>query len=310
MRTTILSLLAAGAALSQTTAPPAFEVASVRAAGPITIDSVRSGKLRIGMKVDAAIVNIGSMTLADLIRTAYRVKSYQVSGPDWINQERYDVVAKIPEGTSADQVPEMLQSLLTERFKLTLRREQKEHSVYALVVGKNGPKLKEATPDPPGPPAEGSGVDKGQIRVSGAGEGKAMVFSSNSGSGTVKMSPDSGIHMERKMTMDAFAELLGRFTDRPVVDMTELKGTYELSIDLSMGELLRSRYSNVMINGAANGAQVDPAAAREAIDRMADSSGGPSVFASVQKLGLKLEPRKGPVELLVVDHAEKTPTEN
>ena len=106
-----------------------------------------SGKLHIGMKVDGARVDFGSMTIADLIVAAYKVKSFQVSGPDWIKTERWDIVAKLPEGSNKDQVPEMLQSLLADRFKLALHRDTKDQSVYALIVGKGGPKLKESPPD-------------------------------------------------------------------------------------------------------------------------------------------------------------------
>src|SRR6185437_10301848 len=64
--------------------------------------------------------------------------------PDWIEQARFDIVAKLPEGTTQDQIPEMLVALLADRFKLTVHRENKEHAIYALVAGKNGPKLKPA----------------------------------------------------------------------------------------------------------------------------------------------------------------------
>ena len=98
---------------------------------------IASGKLHVGMKVDAARVDIGFYSLADLIRTAYRVKAYQVSGPDWISAQRFDILAKMPEGATREQVPEMLQVLLAERFRLTIHRETRDHSVYALVAGKD-----------------------------------------------------------------------------------------------------------------------------------------------------------------------------
>src|SRR5687768_12596258 len=136
---------------------PAFEVASIKPAGQINPARIAAGAMRIGMTVDAARVDIGFFSLADLIRTAYRVKPYQIIGPDWINSDRFNIQAKIPEGVSKDLVPEMLQALLAERFKLKFHRENKEISVYALVPGKNGPKLKEspkeAAPDPNAPPA-------------------------------------------------------------------------------------------------------------------------------------------------------------
>jgi uncharacterized protein (TIGR03435 family) len=109
--------------------PPAFEVASIKPAPPITTIAaqIQSGKIHVGMTIDAARVDIGFMSLADLIRVAYRVKPYQISGPDWMREERFDIVAKLPDGASTDQVPEMLQALLAERFNLKVHRESKEH---------------------------------------------------------------------------------------------------------------------------------------------------------------------------------------
>src|SRR5215472_9985321 len=105
-------MLTAAAAFGQTSAPaPAFEVASIKPAGPLNPMAIKSGQMRIGMKIDKARVDIGSLSLADLIRIAYRVKPHQVSGPDWMSAERFNVQATIPEGSSPDQVPEMLQAL-------------------------------------------------------------------------------------------------------------------------------------------------------------------------------------------------------
>jgi uncharacterized protein (TIGR03435 family) len=107
-----------------------------------------------------------------------------------------------------------------------------------------------------------------------------------------------------RMTMPAFAEMLTRLADRPVIDMTELKGAYQVSLDLSMDTLLHvARAAGVAIPAiGARGEAARPAVA-------SDPSGG-SLFASVQQLGLRLEPRKAPVEFIVVDQLEKMPTEN
>jgi uncharacterized protein (TIGR03435 family) len=128
-------------------AGPAFEVASIKPAAPLNPGMLASGQTHLGMKIDGSRVDIRYISLGALIRMAYRVRTDQLSGPDWMNAERWDILAKLPEGASTSQVPEMLQALLAERFKLTLHRESVERGVYALVVGKNGPKLKEAAPD-------------------------------------------------------------------------------------------------------------------------------------------------------------------
>src|SRR5262249_30571243 len=126
-----------------------FEVASIKPAGPLE-KMVASGQLHVGMHVDGARVDIGSMAVPDLIQIAYKVKRYQLqgAGADGIGAQRWDILAKLPEGAKEDQVPEMLQALLADRFKLQIHRDTKEQSVYALVVGKGGHKMKDAAPDP------------------------------------------------------------------------------------------------------------------------------------------------------------------
>jgi uncharacterized protein (TIGR03435 family) len=266
------------------------------------------------MTIDAARVDIGFMSLADLIRAAYRVKPYQISGPDWMREQRFDIVAKLPDGASPDQVPEMLQALLAERFSLKVHRESKEHSVYALVVGKNGPKLKESAPGADAPPGDapngGIAIDtpKGQIRVANGGRG-ALITGGPSGATRVSVGQGGTMHFEAsKMTTAGLADMLSPFLDRPVEDMTELKGTYQVSLDLSMADLQNvARKAGVAVPGPAAGGG-DPG--RLPANEASDPSGGGSLFAAVQQLGLKLESRKAPVEMIMIDHLEKTPTEN
>ena len=179
---------AAWVAWGQTPAPaPAFEVASIKLSPPLDVNALISGKMHVGMKTDAARVDIGFLSLADLLRIAYRVKPYQISGPDWMATQRFDIQAKMPDGSSTDQVPEMLQALLAERFKLALHRDATEHPVYALIVGKSGSKLKESPPDPdvPPEPPKGAitiGAGNDQVQISGNAQGgQGMVISSAQG---------------------------------------------------------------------------------------------------------------------------------
>jgi uncharacterized protein (TIGR03435 family) len=304
-------LLAAGLAFGQApAAAPSFEVASVKPAGPLDPAAIVSGKMRLGMKVEGARVDIGSLSLADLIRIAYRVKPYQVSGPDWMSGERFDVRAKLPEGASQEQVPEMLQALLAERFKLTIHRQTKEQNVYALVVGKGGPKLKEAVPEVEAPPAPDPppgtmvlGEGKDQVRMSGNMGGKGMTVSSAK-TGPVKLSMGQGGNMRMeysKLPMAMLVEMLTRFLDRPVLDMTELKGDYQVGLEVTMEDMRgMARTAGVML---------PPGGGAPVTDTASDPSGG-SIFTSVQQMGLKLEARKAPMDLMVVDHVEKVPTEN
>jgi len=306
-------------AQAPTTPPLTFDVASVKPAGPLDPMAIQSGKMRVGMKIDGAIVDIASFSLTDLIRTAYEVKDYQVSGPEWLGStmtaQRFNVQAKIPEGATEKQVPQMLQALLADRFKLVVHRETKDHNVYALIVGKGGPKMKEAEPDPPPaatptdpePPPEPKkgemvmGQGSSQVRISGNMENGKGVTVKGGPMGQMRMSmADGKMHMEAdKVSMATLAETITRFMDRPVVDMTELTGNYRVTIDLSMDDLKNAA------RAAGMGGMMPPPAAGEAAD-----PAGSTIFTSIQQMGLKLEARKAPMVVIVVDHLEKSPTEN
>lgn len=314
MRILAALLLATGLGYAQTLA---FEVASVKPAGPLDPMAIQSGKMRIGMKVDGAMVDIGSFALKDLIRTAYEVKDYQIQGPDWLNAgmgaPRFNIQAKLPEGATEKQVPQMLQALLADRFKLVVHQETKDHSVYALVVAKGGPKLKDAEPDLPAPespeePKKGEtvvGQGSSQVRISGSMDnGKGMVVRGGP-TGQMRMSMSDGkMHMSAaKMNMSTLAEMVTRFVDRPVVDMTELKGDYQATLDLSMDDL------KAVARAAGMGAAMGGAGDAKPADAASDPSGS-SIIMSLQQMGLKLEPRKAPLPMIVVDRLEKAPTEN
>jgi uncharacterized protein (TIGR03435 family) len=299
----------ATALLGQTA--PVFDVASIKPAGALQAQ-VAAGKLHIGMSIDAARVDIGSMSLADLIPLAFGVKQYQVVGPDWMNQNRFDILAKMPEGSTKDQVPQMLQALLVDRFKLVVHRESREHPIYALIVGKTGSKLKESPPEAEPPPADPKSTvllnaPEGQVRM--GGDAKGVTISGGS-MGNMRITPGQNgtMHLESTNTkLPAFADLLTRFVDRPVIDMTELKGSYTIGLDLSLAELRNvAKAAGIGVPGA--GLDAGRAGRGGTVD--ASDPGGNTVFESVQQLGLKLDPRKSPVGTIVVDHIEKTPTEN
>src|SRR5689334_892745 len=110
-------------------AKPEFEVASVR-------PSAASGQDRVslGLHLDGSQARIVSFSLKDYAAMAYRMRGYQIAGPDWIGTDRFDLNAKLPAGISSDKIPEMLQALLADRFQLTFHREKKELPVYVLIV--------------------------------------------------------------------------------------------------------------------------------------------------------------------------------
>src|SRR5271170_6198092 len=159
MRTKLPGLICAclaAAAIAMSGQAPApkleFEVASIKPAPPFNPAMMQSGKMHIGMNIDGALVDIGGMPILALLPQVFRVKQYQVAGlrtgPDLMNTDRWDIQAKLPAGATPDQVPDMLLALLVDRFKMTYHRENKQLSVYGLVVGKSGIKMKETSSEP------------------------------------------------------------------------------------------------------------------------------------------------------------------
>jgi uncharacterized protein (TIGR03435 family) len=231
-------------------------------------------------EVDGARVDIGTASLDTLICYAYGVKGYQVSVPAALNKARFDILAKIPEGASKERVPEMLQSLLADRFKLVFHRERRETAIYALVVAKGGPKLKESVGEREPAAAKSERLpDGGGIAVTRLGDQVRLASGS-----------DGVLRVESpRMKMAGLADMVERFVDRPVVDMTELNGEFQIAFDTSLW-----------------GAEGPPQTAGPA--GPASDPGPALVFESIQKLGLRLEARKGPVEVIVVDSAEMKPS--
>lgn len=267
---------------------PKFEVASVKAA-PDLQTAMRAG--HVGIKIDAARVDIGYWSIKQLILRAYGLSPYQVSGPGWMDSLRFDILAKLPEGATRDQLPEMLQWLLVERFGLVAHGETKDLPAYALVLGKDGPKMKPAAPDADAPadPASNPIEKVGRTLDSIWGDGKPFGL-------TAVTYTSAGLHLEfTKISMDALVQTLASYLRQPVIDMTGLVGKYQITLDFSLADMSGASEAN------APGADA-PA--------MASDPSGTSVFSSVRRLGLRLERRQAPIAVLVVDHLEQVPTAN
>ena len=300
----LIGLCVCAAAVAQT-APAGkprltFEVASIKPAEPLSAEKMVAGQQRITVNVDAARVDFQDVSMAELIRAAYKVRLYQISGPDWIKGTRFDVVAKLPDGAKTDQVPEMLQSLLEDRFHLEIHNSSKEMPVYVLTVGKDGPKLKESQPDENADPAN---ADKTSANSGGGKERGITPMTTSGPNGSARMMPNAnGMHIDLKdMNITSMVDWLARFSDRPVIDQTNLTGRYDVELDVSRDEMMAAARA-AGVTGVDTGARRGPDSASE--------PGGDSIFASMQRVGLKLEPRRMPVPLLVVDRIEKTASEN
>ena len=321
-RFTVCLALTAIAALAQTA--PTFEVASIKPAAPLDMmkvaADVQAGHMpKVGPHVDAARAEYTYMALKELIVTAYKVKPYQITGPDWISTTRFDIVAKMPEGASKSDAPKMLQALLEERFKLAVHRDKKENPVLALVVAKGGAKMQES----PAPVAidENTPLKPGEMSADTPDGPVRLKVDPKTGESTVNMGAKGSMHYKvdpatmtmhldaTQLKMDGLVDMLTQFSQmaggggRQIVDMTDLKGYYQVSLDFSLAELLAMARSQGMDVPAMPGTGAPGIAA-------SDPSGSSSLFAAVQGLGLKLEQRKAVTEQLVIDHVEKTPTEN
>jgi uncharacterized protein (TIGR03435 family) len=263
---------------------PSFEVASIKPNRSADLDR-RIMSLPGGYTAT-------NVTIKFLIASAYHVKDFQVSGgPSWINSERYDIEAKMPDSLAEEmqKLPPsqrrakimglLLQSLLADRFKLKVSHGTKELPVYALVVAKNGPKLQESKPNDTYP----NGI-KGPD-----GLGHAGMFRMSIGGGEITA---QGIPMASLVMM--LSEQLGR----TVLDQTGLKGNYDVALQWTPDPS-----EAVMLKGP-EGGNPGPDSAPPS-----DSS-GPSIFTAIQEqLGLRVESTKGPVDILVIDHVER-PSEN
>ncbi len=182
-----------------------FEVASVRPGPPGNLmELAQSGKMFLN--IDDTRVSMGSISLPAIIQRAYEVPQDQISGPDWLMEQRFDVQAKLPAGARKEQVPEMLRTLLAERFRLAVHHDPRTLPVYTLTIAKDGPKFHESTEE-----------DRAKWGCNG------------------------GFHkLCRHVGMQDLAIMLTRFSrmpgvpgavDRPVVDMTGLTGVYDFDFD-------------------------------------------------------------------------------
>lgn len=255
---------------------PQFEVASIKPAAP----DARGRSIRPS---PGGRVTISNMPLKELMTLAWRIQPYQiVGGPPWLDSAGFDISAKAQDTLKEGELQLMLQSLIEDRFQVVHHSETRELPIYALVMarkgGKLGPRLTETkegsctTPDPSRPP---SPPEPGKPLPRNCGQ---ML---------------TGLKMIRAVGVEIslLTPMLSRLLGRTVVDKTGLKGKYDMDVEWTFDEAI------VL--------QLPPDAPKPVLD-----GSGASIFTALQEqLGLKLEAQKGPVELLVIDRAEK-PTEN
>lgn len=323
-------VLAAAGAFGQ--AAKTFDVATVKLSPPLDVQKLaaqmRAGQMpNFGAHLDGLRAEYNYMTMQQLLVYAYDVKAYQIVGPDWLTTEHYDIVARLPEGSTKNDAPAMLKALLADRFKLTAHMEDRDLAVYALVVGKDGPKLKDSPEQPPidesaplKPGETKMDLPDGPAIITGTPQaGQANINMGTRGVFTEKIdSKTQALIIDGKgVAMPGFVDMVNQIMQiggpgsKLVVDRTGLKGHYEVGLQLSITDLIAAaRRSGVDIPPPPPGAGGPGAASAEAEASDPGGGGGSTVTHSLEALGLKLENAKAPVQQLIVDHAEKTPAEN
>jgi uncharacterized protein (TIGR03435 family) len=290
-------LLCASIALGQPNPKLTFEVASIKPAAP-------QAMVRLQGSVDGGPgspapgrIRFTDMPLRVLIMRAYDVQNFQVSGPSWMDSQRFDVIAKVPDGATKEDAQIMLQNLLADRFKLKLHQGSKEAPIYELVVAKGGIKVKEAAQTAAAPADGASGPPPGPLP-----KGKDGFLRTPHGQLGIQAMANGRMRMQGDaVTMARLTDILGMALGHPVVDKTGLKGAYDVTLDFSPGGMGPGPKGPAPEEGGGNPAE----APRDSNDS------GPTIFTALQEqLGLKLESRKGPVDLLVVESVEKLPTKN
>lgn len=286
-----------GLAQTNSTPPsPQFEVASIKPAEPPR-PGWKPGGAR-GFSGTGGRLDLHSVSLMSLVTRAFEVDSFQVRGPAWLESRYFDISASAAASASRDEIPLMLRSLLRDRFGMKGHRETPTQLVYALVASAQGSRLQPGIPDD-------HPDDLGQIsaptRTQGP-DGLTITSTARAPFGVYKFTVSNGVvHYEfQNITMRALAQFLSRGQGRgpldlPVVDMTELRGRYMVSLDIPVNEM--------------HGTAVRPDAEGGPVPIPAEPSGG-SIGRSLEKQGIKLLRRNGVVERIVIDHIENVPTGN
>jgi len=204
-------------------------------------------------------------SLKGLLVDAYGVGNDYISGPAWLNTEVYAITATIRPGATKEQVSQMLQNLLTQRFQMTVHRENRDVPLYELTVAGKGPQLKEYV--------------AGSYAANGRGFKEGLDF-------PFQYASDGISHaVANKVSIAQLANFLSFQLKRPVVDKTGLTGLYNYNLDFM---------------------PVLPGTGED----LSTSSAPDFITAVREQLGMKLTAKKGPVEIIVIDRAEKTPIEN
>ncbi len=290
LRFGLLLLLAAPTLAAQSgSASPRFEVASVRKLSNDPANAKLASTSRYS--IDNGRVRFTAVNVATLIRYAWHIKAYQLDlagntealDPD--SQVLYTVEGTFPHGATADQAPEMMRSLLSERFGLVLETATKQLDSYTLIAGKAGAKLEPASA---APDWELPAFTAPKVTF---GAGGAMTMISG---GLLITTPPGKPQSVEATTLDDLTDFLSLKMMAPVLNRTGLAGRYKIALEIQPPDL-----ASLM---GTSGSRPDPAA-------LMDATNAP-LFTALERIGLKLQKGRNPVEVLAVRHINSSPTEN
>jgi uncharacterized protein (TIGR03435 family) len=287
MRNLAFSLFACAGLWAQTTGAT-FEVATVKPSPPNGGGGFVRGCKGGPGSGDPELWRCTNATIAMLVTRAYDIKHYQLTAPEWMANTNYEISAKLTHDATNEQFREMIRNLLSERFKLEFHWTKKEMGMYDLVIAKGGPKLKEWVDKPAEDPKADTPASGGGGRGAATdADGYPNVPKDCNGCMYINAAGKARYHGSKTSVKD-FAEMLGNQLSMPVSDKTGLTAKYDITLSWTSG------------GGVGRRADADT-----------DADVGLSMEAAVQQqLGLKLESKKGLVEIIVVDKAERTPAEN
>jgi uncharacterized protein (TIGR03435 family) len=252
-------------------ARPVFEVASIKR----NVSGSDGASVRVQPGGRLSVTN---NSLRNIIRNAYNVQNFQiVGGPDWINDIRWDILAKAESEAPTPELLIMVRNLLADRFKLVVHTEMRETPVYALVLARSDGRL--------GPQLRPSTVDCAALLASFKARKEAPPNTIN-GRPSCGTRITQGSMMTTATTMADVVRNLAPMAGRPIVDRTGLTGTFDLDLTWMPD-------------------QQGPAGATAPTD-----NDRPALVTAVQEqLGLKLDSQRLPFEMLIIDSVER-PTED
>jgi uncharacterized protein (TIGR03435 family) len=263
--------------------PPRFEVASIK---PSPSEPPAPGTA-VGLRITDRQARFTYLSLKDYIGMAYGVRVYQIVAPEWIASARFEIIATIPENQQAKDTTKMMAALLEDRFHVKSHRENREFPAYALET-LPGFKLEPLTADAPGGAFTVTSTSGPNGAVVALGDGASLEISSN--------------RIEfKKVTFQQLAAVLERFVDRPVIDQSKREGRFNVTL-----ELMAEDFQAAMIRSAVAAGVTLPAPAL----RLLDTASTVAVPDALKTLGISVQARKLPMEVLVIDSIDRMPTEN